>query len=264
MSTLLTVKNLHVSYQRAITALTGVSLSVDAGQIVAILGANGAGKTTTLRAISGFIGLDNARVTQGSIRFDGTELARRPPYQITRQGIALVPERDKVFPNLSVHETLEVVSSRSDGAERARLQDLVYPHVPRLGALKKREAGLLSGGERQMLALGSAIVCAPRLMLIDELSLGLAPVIVEEIVEHLKSIRTDLGLTILLVEQSAAVAFRLAEHAFVMEHGEVVLSGSSAELESNDAVRNAYLGTGSEGRRSYRDLAMARDKELKA
>ena len=226
--------------------------------IVAILGANGAGKTTCLRAISGFIGLDNARVTQGSLRFAGQELVGQPPYRITRQGVVLVPERDKVFPNLSVHENLEVVASRVVGARRAELQELVYSRFPRLKALRKREAGLLSGGERQMLALGSAIVCAPRLMLIDELSLGLAPVIVEEIVEHLRHIRDDLGLTILLVEQSAAVAFRLAERAFVLEHGEVVLSGTSAELQSNTAVQNAYLGTGAEGRRSYRAVAEER------
>jgi branched-chain amino acid transport system ATP-binding protein len=260
MNALLTVEALHVAYQRAITALSGVSLEVNEGQIVAILGANGAGKSTTLRAISGFIGLDNARVTQGSIRFDGIELARRAPYQITSMGVVLVPERDKVFPNLSVQENLEVVSSRADSAKRTDLIDLVYSHFPRLKSLTKREAGLLSGGERQMLALGSAIVCAPRLLLIDELSLGLAPVIVEEISGHLRGIRDDLGLTILLVEQSAAVAFRLADHAYVLEHGEVVLSGTTAELQENEAVRNAYLGTGTEGRRSYRDARRLRNE----
>lgn len=261
MSALLTVDTLHVAYQRAITALSGVSLSVDEGQIVAILGGNGAGKSTTLRAISGFIGLDNARVTQGSIRFDGTELARRAPYQITSMGVVLVPERDKVFPNLTVQENLDVVASRADGAKRADLIDLIYTHFPRLASLMKREAGLLSGGERQMLALGSAIVCAPRLLLIDELSQGLAPVIVEEISEHLRRIRDDLGLTILLVEQSAAVAFRLAEKAYVLEHGEVVLSGMTADLQENAAVRDAYLGTGGAGRRNYRDARRLRDAE---
>lgn len=258
MTPLLSLQNVHVSYQRAITALTGVSFDVPEGGITAILGANGAGKTTTLRAISGFIGLDNARVTEGRILFDGQDLARRPPYQVTRQGVVLVPEREKVFPNLSVQENLEVVASRADAARRAELQDLVYTRFPRLKTLRRREAGLLSGGERQMLALGSAIVCAPRLLLIDELSLGLAPVIVEEIVEHLRVIRDDLSLTILLVEQSAAVAFRLAERAVVLEHGEVVLTGTSAELQANDAVQNAYLGTGTEGRRSYREVAAAR------
>lgn len=254
----LEVRDLHVSYQRAITALTGVSFTMEEGQIMAVLGANGAGKTTTLRALSGFIGLDNARVTKGAIRFDGQDLTRRPPYEVTRQGVVLVPERDKVFPNLSVHENLEVVTSRASGTRRAELTDLVYTRFPRLGQLRKREAGLLSGGERQMLALGSAIVCAPRLLLIDELSLGLAPVIVEEIVEHLRVIRQDLSLTILLVEQSAAVAFRLADSAVVLEHGEVALTGTSEALQSDSAVQNAYLGTGTEGRRSYRAVAEAR------
>ncbi|WP_068300173.1 ABC transporter ATP-binding protein [Pararhodobacter sp. CCB-MM2] len=254
----LEVKDLHVSYQRAITALTGVSFTMEEGQIMAILGANGAGKTTTLRALSGFIGLDNARVTKGRIGFDGQDLTRRPPYEVTRQGVVLVPERDKVFPNLSVHENLEVVTSRASGTRRSELTDLVYTRFPRLAQLRKREAGLLSGGERQMLALGSAIVCAPRLLLIDELSLGLAPVIVEEIVEHLRVIRQDLSLTILLVEQSAAVAFRLADSAVVLEHGEVALTGTSEALQSDSAVQNAYLGTGTEGRRSYRAVAEAR------
>lgn len=257
--TLLDVQNLHVTYQRAIVALSGISLSVPQGQITAILGANGAGKSTTLRAISGFIGLDNARITQGKVLFDGQDVAGRAPYRITALGVVLVPERDKVFPNLSVQENLDVVASRAAPVRRAALQATVLDHFPRLKTLLRREAGLLSGGERQMLALAGAIVCAPRLLLIDELSLGLAPVIVEEIAGRLGEIRADLDLTILLVEQSAAVAFRLADQAYVLEHGEVALSGTSAELAGNAAVRNAYLGTGTEGRRSYRDARRLRD-----
>lgn len=260
---LLDVRDLHVTYQRAIVALSGVTLTVAEGHITAILGANGAGKTTTLRAISGFIGLDNARVTRGQVLFDGQDVAGLPPYRITARGVVLVPERDKVFPNLSVEENIDVVTSRAGPAKRRELQATVMDHFPRLKTLIRREAGLLSGGERQMLALASAIVCAPRLLLIDELSLGLAPVIVEEIAGRLREIRDDLNLTVLLVEQSAAVAFRLADQAFVLEHGEVVLSGSSAELQSNDAVRDAYLGTGAEGRRSYRDARRLRDEGAK-
>lgn len=256
---LLEVEDLHVTYQRAIVALSGVSLSVPEGAITAILGANGAGKSTTLRAISGFIGLDNARITRGRVRFDGHEVAGLAPYRITALGVVLVPERDKVFPNLTVQENLEVVTSRASLAKRAEVQATVLDHFPRLKALLRREAGLLSGGERQMLALASAIVCAPRLLLIDELSLGLAPVIVEEIAGRLREIRADLNLTVLLVEQSAAVAFRLADHAYVLEHGEVALSGPVAELQGNKAVQGAYLGTGAEGRRSYRDARRLRD-----
>lgn len=257
----LELKNVEVTYQRAIRALYGVSLKVDRGEIVAILGANGAGKSTTLRAISGFIGLDNARVVGGSVTFQGEQIANFPPYQITSKGIVLVSERDKVFPNLSVWENLEVVASRADNAKRRELEEMVFEYFPRLKTLRKREAGLLSGGERQMLALGSAIVCAPRLLLVDELSMGLAPVIVEEISERLQRIRTDLDFTILLVEQAAAVALRLADRAYVLEHGEVVLQGSSDELSANAQVQQAYLGTGGgDGRRNYREARRLRQE----
>lgn len=258
MSALLEVRDLHVTYQRSIVALSGINLSIAEGQTVAILGVNGAGKSTTLRAISGFIGLDNARVTKGSIRFDGAELAGGAPYKITTRGVVLVPEREKVFPNLTVHENLEVVASRASAAKRKDLEALVYEYFPRLKTLIRREAGLLSGGERQMLALASAIVCAPRLLLIDELSMGLAPVIVEEIAGQLDEIRRELSLTVLLVEQSATVALNLANYAYVLEHGEVVLEGTSTDLQANDAVKNAYLGTGNEGRRNYRDARRLR------
>ncbi len=258
---LLELRDVEVIYQRAIWALYGVSLTVKEGDIVAILGADGAGKTTTLRAISGFIGLDNARISGGSVQFEGEPIANRPPYQITRLGLALVPERDKIFPNLTVAENLEVVGSRANGAERRRLEDLVFEYFPRLGTMRKREAGLLSGGERQMLALGAAIVCSPRLLMIDELSLGLAPVIVEDIAERLKQIRAELGFTVLLVEQSAAVAFKLADHAYVLEHGKVVLSGTAAELQANDQVQSVYLGNSAGERRSYKDVHLKRMRD---
>jgi branched-chain amino acid transport system ATP-binding protein len=258
---LLELRDVEVIYQRAIWALYGVSLTVKEGDIVAILGADGAGKTTTLRAISGFIGLDNARISGGSVQFEGEPIANRPPYQITRLGLALVPERDKIFPNLTVAENLEVVGSRANGAERRRLEDLVFEYFPRLGTMRKREAGLLSGGERQMLALGAAIVCSPRLLMIDELSLGLAPVIVEDIAKRLKQIRAELGFTVLLVEQSAAVAFKLADHAYVLAHGKVVLSGTAAELQANDQVQSVYLGNSAGERRSYKDVHLKRMRD---
>lgn len=259
-SVLLELSGVEVTYQRAIRALHGVNLKVNTGEIVAILGANGAGKTTTLRAISGFIGLDNARIKGGQVMFQGRQITNLPPYQITSQGIVLVPERDKVFPNLTVMENFEVVASRAGRAKRRELEEMVFAYFPRLKTLRKREAGLLSGGERQMLALGSAIVCAPKLLLVDELSMGLAPVIIEEISERLQQIRADLDFTILLVEQAAAVALRLADRAYVLEHGEVVLEGTSAELQASEQVRQAYLGTGGgEGRRNYRDARLLRE-----
>jgi len=261
VSVLLEVSGLEVVYQRAITALHGVSFTVEGGEIAAILGANGAGKTTTLRAISGFIGLDNARVTAGSIRYRGEAIENRRPHQVTRLGVVLVPERDKVFPNLSVAENLAAVApARAGAAERRRLEQLVFDAFPRLAGLRDRQAGLLSGGERQMLAIGAAIVCGPELLLVDELSLGLAPVIVDDLAERLAALRQDLGFTLLLVEQNAAVALRIADRAFVLENGRVVLSGSAEELRRNEAVRRAYLGLGEAGaeRRSYRDVLLKR------
>ena len=173
--TLLAIDKLEVVYQRAITAVQGITLAVEAGQIVALLGTNGAGKTTTLRAVSGFLGIDDARVTEGAITFNGERIENRLPHENTRRGIVLVPERDKVFPNLTVAENLIAPVPRGVAhAERRRREALVYQFFPQLGDLKSRIGGLLSGGERQMLALGSAIVCRPELLLVDELSLGLA------------------------------------------------------------------------------------------
>ncbi len=169
-------------YHRAITAVQGITLAVEPGQIVALLGTNGAGKTTTLRAISGFLGLDDARVTEGAISFKGERIENKPPHEITRRGIVLVPERDKVFPNLTVAENLVAPVPRgTSAAERRRREDLVFQFFPRLAELRGRIGGLLSGGERQMLALASALVCRPELLLVDELSLGLAPVVVEDL-----------------------------------------------------------------------------------
>lgn len=239
---LLAVDKLEVVYQRAITAIQGVSLKVSEGQIVAILGTNGAGKTTTLRAISGFLGLDDARVTEGTILFRGAHLENRPPHEITWRGLAIVPERDKVFPNLSVAENLAVVPRRRGTADGRSMEEVVYHFFPRLAELKRREAGLLSGGERQMLAIASGLMCAPDLLLIDELSLGLAPVAVGKLTESLVQIRDELGISILLVEQSASVALRIADYGYVLENGRVVLEDTGDALLANEAVRSAYLG----------------------
>jgi branched-chain amino acid transport system ATP-binding protein len=257
MSALLKVEKLEVVYARAITAVQGVTLDVPKGEIVALLGTNGAGKTTTLRAISGFLGLDDARVTEGAIVYDGKNLANQPPYQITKRGIVLVPERDKVFPNLSVVENLAASVPATSTAERKRLEELVFQFFPKLGELRARTAGLLSGGERQMLALASAIVCGPQLLLVDELSLGLAPVVVEDLAARLVEIRKTLGITILLVEQNAAVALSIADRGYVLENGRVVLDGDAARLKSHPDIQEFYLGGAGE-RRSYRDVKQYR------
>jgi branched-chain amino acid transport system ATP-binding protein len=256
---LLQLNNIEVVYQRAITAVQGVTLKVEPQQIVALLGTNGAGKSTTLRAISGFLGLDDARVTEGTIAFKGQRIENRSPNENTSRGIILVPERDKVFPNLTVAENLIApVSHAANSAERKRREALVYQFFPRLGDLRSRVGGLLSGGERQMLALGSAIVCMPQLLLVDELSLGLAPVMVEELIRRLLDIRRELGLTILIVEQSAPTALAIADYGYVMENGRVVLDGSAERLRDHKDVQEFYLGQAGEGRRSYRDVKQYR------
>lgn len=210
---LLRIDQIEVAYHRVITALQGVSVDVHAGTIVAILGTNGAGKTTTLRAVSGFIGLDDARVTSGRIVFEGEAIENQPPHRITTRGIVLVPERDKVFPNLTVAENLEATVTRP-GSDRRGLIDAVWELFPALTRLKRRTAGLLSGGERQMLAIGSALVCGPRLLLVDELSQGLAPRIVDDIAERLRQVRDRMGVSVLLGEQNAELALSMADHGY--------------------------------------------------
>ena len=258
---LLAVDTLEVVYQRAITAVQGISLAVAPGQIVGIIGTNGAGKTTLLRAISGFHGTDDARVTEGTIRFKGQRIENREPHRIARLGMALVPERDKVFPNLTVAENLTVPVAAA-GAGRAELrqrEEQVLHLFPQLAGLRRRLGGLLSGGERQMLALASALVCKPELLLVDELSLGLAPVVVEDLAQRLLQIRKDLGIAIVLVEQSAAVALGVADHSYVMENGRIVLDGDSQRLRGHPDVQEFYLGQSSSGkRRSYRAVKQYR------
>lgn len=254
---LLQVEKIEVVYKRVITAVQGVSLSVGERQIVALLGTNGAGKTTTLRAISGFLGLDDARVTEGAITFDGRRLDNRPPHEIAANGVVLVPEREKVFQNLTVAENLAAPVSRGRMSFRKQ-EEQIYHFFPRLAELRSRTGGLLSGGERQMLAVASALMCQPSILLIDELSLGLAPIIVDDLKRRLVAIRDETGISILLVEQSAAVALEIADYAYVMENGRIVLDGDRARLQGHKDVQEFYLGGGDGVRRSYRDVKQYR------
>jgi branched-chain amino acid transport system ATP-binding protein len=257
-ATLLTVDKLEVVYHRSITAVQGVNLRVQSGQIVAILGTNGAGKTTTLRAISGFLGIDDARVTDGSIAFKGLRIENRPPHAITRLGIVLVPERDKVFPNLTVAENLAAPFAPSAG-QRGASEEFAYHIFPKLRELRRREAGLLSGGERQMLAIASALVCEPQLLLVDELSLGFAPAMIEELSARLIQIRRERGLAMVIVEQNAAVALALADYGYVLENGRCVLDGDAARLRAHGDIREFYLGHAANSeRRSYRAVKQYR------
>jgi branched-chain amino acid transport system ATP-binding protein len=233
---MLEVLNLQVSYG-AIKALDGISFDVPEGGIVTLLGANGSGKTTTLRAITGM-----AAPVGGRIVFAGRELQGRPTHEIIRAGIALVPEGRRIFANLTVYENLLLGAYfRRDQPALARDLDFLYDTFPRLAERRTQAAGTLSGGEQQMLAVGRALMSRPRLLLLDEPSLGLAPLLVKEVF-HIINLLNQRGVTILLVEQNAAAALKIAHHGYVLETGRVVLAGSGAELLAHPQLRRAYLG----------------------
>jgi branched-chain amino acid transport system ATP-binding protein len=232
----LEVFDLQVSYG-AIKALDGISFGVPRGRIVTLLGANGSGKTTTLRAITGL-----AAAGGGRIVFEGRELQRLPTHEIIRAGIALAPEGRRVFANLTVYENLLLGAYfRRDQPALARDLDLIYDTFPRLAERRTQVAGTLSGGEQQMLAVGRALMSRPRLLLLDEPSLGLAPLLVKEVF-HIITLLNQRGVTILLVEQNAAAALTIAHHGYVLETGRVVLAGSGSELLANPQLQHAYLG----------------------
>jgi branched-chain amino acid transport system ATP-binding protein len=256
---LLNVQNLEVVYHNVSTAIQGVSLKVYRNQIVALLGTNGAGKTTTLKAISGFLGIDDAKVTEGFIEFKGERIHNRPPHEVTLKGIALVPEWGKVFENLTVEENLEVcVPAAKHRVKKQALSDLLG-YFPPLKEAKRRLAGYLSGGERQMLSISTALLCRPQLLLVDELSLGLAPVLVNELMNLLKMIRDQQRVTILLVEQNALAALEIADYGFVMENGHIVFAESANRLMNHQDIQEFYLGQGNrESRTSYRNVKQYR------
>jgi len=253
MTALLSVSDLHVGYGK-VEAVTGASLDMQAGQIVTVIGPNGAGKTTMLAALMGLL------TSKGEMRYDGDDLRALSTEQRVRRGICLVPERRELFTEMSVEDNL-ILGAYTRWSDRpAVYRDLadVYARFPRLSERCKQLAGTLSGGERQMLALGCALVCRPDLLLIDELSLGLAPVVVEDLAQRLTQIRRELAITILLVEQSAAVALAIADHGYVMENGRIVLDGAAERLRAHPDVQEFYLGGAAGARRSYRDVKQYR------
>jgi branched-chain amino acid transport system ATP-binding protein len=256
---LLNIENLEVVYHNVSTAVQGISLKVYRNQIVTLLGTNGAGKSTTLKAISGFLGVDNAKVTEGAIEFKGERIEGRPPHAITTRGIAIVPEWGKVFENLTVEENLDVcVPSAKHRVKKEDLTQLLT-YFPPLQKARKRLAGYLSGGERQMLSISMALLCKPDLLLVDELSLGLAPVIVNELMGLLGVIRNEQGVTILLVEQNAQAALEIADYGYVIENGRIVFAGTAEALLSHGDIQEFYLGQGKrETRTSYRDVKQYR------
>ncbi len=254
---MLSVNNIEVIYSDVILVLKGLSLEVPAGQIVALLGGNGAGKTTTLKAISGLLKSEEGKVTEGSITFCNQRIDGRDPETIVRLGVFQVMEGRRVFEELTVDENLRAGAYiRRDGAAAVRRDlDLVFTYFPALVQRRKVNAGYLSGGEQQMLAIGRALMARPKLLLLDEPSLGLAPLLVMEIFEIIKRINQDERTTILLVEQNARMALSIADHGYIMENGRIVLDDTAEKLTANEDVKEFYLGlTEVGGRKSYREV----------
>ncbi len=250
---LLTINNVEVIYDEVILVLRGLSLGVPEGQIVALLGSNGAGKSTTLKAVSGLLPSERGEITDGSITFDGRDITRMDAAERVKSGLSLCMEGRHVFEHLSVHENL-VAGAYSRGGAETEDFDLVYTYFPKLGDMRSRVAGYLSGGEQQMLAIGRALMARPRLLMLDEPSLGLAPLLVKEIFGYIKDLNKDQGITVLVIEQNARRALEVADHAYILEQGRIVLEGPAAELAENPDVKEFYLGLGEGGQKSYRDV----------
>jgi branched-chain amino acid transport system ATP-binding protein len=258
---LLEARNLEVVYSDVILVLRGVSLVVPSGGIVALLGANGAGKTTILRALTGLLPIHRGRVTKGDVRLEGQSLLGLDGPAIVRRGVAQVMEGRRIFAELTVEENL--TAGGFTCPDRASLRaglDRIYTLFPRIAERRRSVAGYLSGGEQQMVAVGRALMSSPRLLLLDEPSLGLAPKIVEQIRELVVAINGS-GTSVLLVEQNAAMALSVAHYAYVLENGKIVRDGTPAALEADSDVREFYLGIGHTGQRSFREIKTYRRKK---
>ena len=252
---MLALNNIEVIYNDVILVLKGLSLEVAEGRIVALLGSNGAGKSTTLKAISGLLKPENGEVTDGEVRFLDQPIHKKDAAEIVRMGIFQVMEGRRVFEHLTVEENLRAGAYIRGTRALAQDLELVYSYFPRLKERRAQTAGFLSGGEQQMLAIGRALMAHPKLIMLDEPSLGLAPLLVEEIFRIIKRINQEQRTTILLVEQNARLALDAADHAYIMENGRIVLDGAPADLKDNADVREFYLGLNEVGgRKSYRDV----------
>jgi branched-chain amino acid transport system ATP-binding protein len=253
---MLRVNNIEVVYMNVIQVLRGVSLEIGDGRIVALLGANGAGKTTTLKAISGMLKTEEGEVTDGSIDFDGRRIDRYGPEDIAAMGISQAMEGRRVLEHLSVEENLYIGAyCRNDRAGVKRDLNMVFDYFPKIRDMRRKVSGYLSGGEQQMLVIGRALIARPKLMLLDEPSLGLAPLLVQNICEIIRRISAEQKMAILLVEQNARAALGIADHGYVMENGRVVLGGPAERLKDNEDVREFYLGLSAVGsKKSYREV----------
>jgi branched-chain amino acid transport system ATP-binding protein len=253
--TLLSVENIEVIYDHVILVLKGVSLDVENGRIVALLGANGAGKSTTLKAISNLLGAERGDVTKGSITFDGERIDKLNPSLVVKRGIVQVMEGRHCFAHLTVEENL-LTGAFTRGGARAEIAadlDKVYNYFPRLKLRRTSLAGYTSGGEQQMTAVGRALMARPRMILLDEPSMGLAPQMVAEIFEIIRDLNQKENVSFLLAEQNTNVALHNAHYGYILENGRVVMDGPSAELADNEDVKEFYLGISTSGRKSYRD-----------
>jgi branched-chain amino acid transport system ATP-binding protein len=256
---LLSVNNIEVVYNEYVLVLRGLSLEVERGSITALLGANGAGKSTTLKAISGLLKSEDGEITRGSITFDGETISHQDPEKIVRAGVLQVMEGRRIVQDMTVLENLKLGAfTRSDRGVKDDI-DLVYSYFPRLKE-RKELAGYLSGGEQQMLAIGRAMIARPKLILMDEPSMGLAPLLVKEVFGIIKRLNADFGVTILLVEQNAAMALNCAKYGYIMENGKIVLDGTARELRENEDIKEFYLGGGGE-RRSFKNIKSFRRRK---
>lgn len=260
---LLEVNNIEVIYNHVILVLKGVSLNVPKGGITALLGGNGAGKTTTLKAISGLLASERGEVTKGSIKYRGQSIGAQDPAETVKKGVVQVMEGRHCFEHLTIEENLLTGSyTRTDGkgAIAADLE-MVYNYFPRLRERRKSQAGYTSGGEQQMCAVGRALMSRPETILLDEPSMGLAPQLVEQIFQIVKTINEKEGVTFLLAEQNTNVALRFAHYGYILESGRVVMDGPAADLRENQDVKEFYLGMSDEGRKSFRDVRSYRRRK---
>lgn len=253
-SPLLAVHNLQVIYDGAIEALRDVSFQVFQGQIVALLGSNGAGKSTVLKAASGILDADEGKIEKGEIRFGGVPIDRLAADRIVGMGLTQVPEGRRLFASMTVEENLIAGGHRRTRSGLNEGRDYVYSLFPRLKERRKQLSGYLSGGEQQMVAIGRALMGKPKLLALDEPSLGLAPIIVNEIFDRIRRLATEANLTILLVEQNAAKALAISDYAYIMENGRIMLEGTSGDLQANAEVREFYLGIRSGTVQSMREI----------
>lgn len=255
-NTVLELNNIEVIYNKAVQVLRGLSLQIQQGQIVALLGSNGAGKSTTLKAISCLLSLENGELTAGDIRFNDRSITSARPHELVRSGLFHVMEGRRVFEDLTVEENLVAATYALIGRDNTRPDfDLVYEYFPRLFERRNGLAGYLSGGEQQMLAIGRALIARPSLILLDEPSLGLAPLLVENIFQIISRINSEQGVSMLLVEQNASVALAVAHYGYIMETGKIVIDGDADVLASDPDVREFYLGMGGAGEmKSFRNI----------